>query len=293
MALQFIANLIPGPRIQLDVEFGGYRVTVPYTATGIGATVDVVEDRPTGVFDEATYSTPQSHIAESFTVRHPATDQWGSTFTQNCYCYVSTMDVKHTTTAGTALVDVLYEGRLLGTHRCTTRTQMMQETIRQSLELGDDGITYPSIGEEFEGTQRDVPMQVFTCEHCIVLTDLDNYQKGSQYLAGTVNEDSWEEPWTSAGVVAEAQYLYLGLAGVTVDRPTRTAMVVHDFARIPNRERQDSCDWMPKHSRENQTTHVAETYFDPADTVTAKIQLIAGTDSAYTFADLDLGKPIF
>ena len=252
-----------------------------------GATVaGILSERGVGEWGSTNWSLPHANLPLTYDVIHRGTTIFGRMFAQPVTCYPAGRRVDRTTSGAATEVIVSMLGRAHGTHNISTRVQMTSEVIYQSLNFVGAETTYRPLGVDFQGVPRDVPMVVYSVSQNLGMFELSDVIANANLIAGSVNEDAWLPPWN--GDIADppidpglyynrGEVLYLGPVRTEINRPSRTALVTHEFARLQSRERQDVYRWFGYTQVVNTVTGLLDREYD-AVASGGSIQKIAGTD---------------
>lgn len=264
-------------------------VTMIYSVTGIfiahdvlagqAGMNDVLNHRGVGDWSAGDWAVPHNTLPLYRDVAHFGTNVFGTNFFQTVRGYPTVRQAFNTTTDATMEVTVTMEGRVLGVHDIAPRVQMTSEILFQSLRAGPaPATTFVGLGLDFQGVPRDVPMEVYSVSQCLTLASVDAAIANANLIAGSVNEGNWTAPWQSGvAVEPEGDYLYLGPTRTTVDRNTRTAMVIHEFARLQSRNKQHIFEWFEYTEHWDDVTKRRVRVYDKK-VYSGFVQKVAGTD---------------
>ncbi len=264
---------------EIDIDISSFTYTAVLTFDQFNITnYDAADERNhSGTFDEATWATGQITMPAVISFNQDFVDTKGDVYNQDVRLIPANYKFTNTNTEDHVEIRVIYQGRVTGVHEVSMRTQMISDVLYQSLTALPDG-TFPGIGVNFEGVNRDIPMVIYTVKDCVSMYDIEDYISDINLIAGSVNEGLWEPPWTADGVEAdEGEYIYLGATSTDPDRTTQTVLITHEFARLQSRAYQHLYEWYNYTQSINATTGEVERHYDDTPS-TGKIFKIAGTD---------------
>ncbi len=263
-----------------------YTVRMSFLADTEGSPKDpaaILEDplsSPVGGYDPANWTGGQTNTDLPANVQIEYTGFYssdpGTPVTQTVTCKCCNKEVEDTDVDNQLRVNLLYKGRVVGTHWAKVRNQMTSVRQPFSLDTDSEGDKI-GIGPDFEGVSRHMPMHIVQVKEVKANTGGFLFSEhDTSKVGGSVNEQGWAAPWDAGNPYDEGAFIYMGITSSSVDRQTDTVEFIHEFMNRDDRADQHYHRWYDYVRKLGSDGNVKLKY--DSSVTTAQFLPVAGTD---------------